>query len=289
MLHEAGYCVFALDYGANQYTAQYGDHSFGIDAIEQSAAELAAFIDTVVIPDTGASQVDVVGHSQGGLMPRYFIEHDWDCTAKPLPVNAYGESYCAPSPANDTSGATAGSTCAGWSQIEGAACVHTMVGLAPSNHGSDAYGLVPLFANLFGSNVYNFPGASNCPACAEQEAGSPLLTAMNGTDGHLEATPGVLYYVFETADDEVVTPAPDPVNQSLGVWASAFLHGPSGQVSNVVLQSQCPTDATDHIGIIYDPVALEDVLQALANTGSSTAATFPPPSCPPVVLPVVSG
>ena len=289
MLADAGYCVFALDYGANQYTAEFGNHSFAIDAIEQSAAELAAFVDTVVIPDTGASRVDFVGHSQGGLMPRYFIEHDWDCTANPLPVNAYGESSCAQLPGNDATGATAGATCARSAQIEGAACVHTMIGLAPSNHGSDAFGLVPLFATLFGPNAYNYPGASNCPACAEQEAGSPFLTALNGADGSLEATPGVLYYVFETADDEVVSPAPNPVEQALGVWASAFLHGPSGQVLNVVVQSQCPTDATDHIGIIYDPVTLQDVLEALADAGSSTGASLPPPTCPPVVLPVVSG
>jgi hypothetical protein len=292
MLAGAGYCVFALDYGANQSTAQFGNHTFAVDAIEQSAAELAAFIDTVVIPDTGASQVDIVGHSQGGLMPRYFIEHDWDCSGSSLGTNAYGDPYCAPLPGSDTGGATIGATCRSSSPIEGAACVHTMVGLAPSNHGADAYGLVPLFVTLFGPSTYTFPGAANCPACAEQEAGSPFLTALNGTDGSLEATPGVLYYVLETADDTIVTPAPNPVNRALGVWPSAFLHGrpnTTGQVLNTVLQDQCPTDATDHIGIIYDPVALEDVMQALDNTGSSTGAGLPQPTCPPVVLPVVSG
>jgi hypothetical protein len=280
--------VFSLDYGANQYTAQFGNHSFAVDAVEQSAAELADFVDTVVIPSTGASRVEIVGHSQGGMMPRYFVEHDWDCRASAVHTNAYGEPLCTQTGTDASTGATPGATCAADAPVQGAACVHSLVGLAPSNHGSDAYGLVPLFATLFGQNVYDYPGSQGCPACADQEAGSPFLSALNGAGGSLEATPGVLYYVFETAGDDVVTPAPNPLDESLGVWPSAFLHGPGDQVLNTVLQAQCPTDATDHVGIIYDPVALEDVRNALSNNGVSVG-TLPAPSCPPVVLPLVSG
>ncbi len=57
----AGYCVFALD---------YGNHATG--PIEQSARELAAFV-SGVLTATGAARVLFVGHSQGGLMPRYYI------------------------------------------------------------------------------------------------------------------------------------------------------------------------------------------------------------------------
>ncbi len=60
----AGYCVFALD---------YGDDATG--DIPTSAGELGAFVDQV-LAETGASKVDLVGHSQGGMMPRYWMKFD---------------------------------------------------------------------------------------------------------------------------------------------------------------------------------------------------------------------
>jgi len=56
-----GYCVFALDYGRNATIA-----------IERSAGQLADFVDRV-LEATGAAKVSLVGHSQGGLMPRYYL------------------------------------------------------------------------------------------------------------------------------------------------------------------------------------------------------------------------
>jgi triacylglycerol lipase len=61
-VHSAGYCVFALDYG-NRATGP----------IEGSAAQLDAFVDKVLTA-TGAPKVSMVGHSQGGMMPRYYIK-----------------------------------------------------------------------------------------------------------------------------------------------------------------------------------------------------------------------
>ncbi len=68
LLANNGYCVFALDYGGppgNQIQAT-GD-------IPTSAAQLAAFVDRV-LAETGATEVDVVGHSQGGMLPRWYIQ-----------------------------------------------------------------------------------------------------------------------------------------------------------------------------------------------------------------------
>jgi triacylglycerol esterase/lipase EstA (alpha/beta hydrolase family) len=61
-LERAGYCVFALDYGNR-----------GTQPIEQSAAQLATFIGRV-LSATGAGRVSIVGHSQGGMMPRYYLK-----------------------------------------------------------------------------------------------------------------------------------------------------------------------------------------------------------------------
>jgi triacylglycerol lipase len=38
-------------------------------------------------------------------------------------------------------------------------------------------------------------------------------------------------------------------------------------VTNVVLQDRCPTDLTEHVGIIYDAVALQWVVNALGRPG----------------------
>ena len=62
VLKADGYCVFALDYG-NRATGR----------IEDSAAELSAFVQQVLAA-TGAPRVSMVGHSQGGMMPRYYIK-----------------------------------------------------------------------------------------------------------------------------------------------------------------------------------------------------------------------
>ena len=278
MLADQGYCVFALNYGANSWTQYSQDHNYALDFIENSAAQLANFVQNVVLPDTGATQVDIVGHSQGGMMPRYFIEHRWNCAAAALTNNSYHETQCARDDGDS-------------SMPTGASFVHTLIGLAPSNHGADAQGIVAVGEQLFGSNSWSFP-EQGCGACGEQEAGNPFLTALNGPDGSLEAAPGVLYYVIESGYDELVTPAPNAVTAARGQWPSAFLHGSPDQVLNVTLQDQCANDATEHLGIVYDPVALQDVVAALADNAMLGTAplSLPAPSCPTApVLPVISG
>ncbi|MGP3928172.1 alpha/beta fold hydrolase [Streptomyces sp. 8N616] len=62
-LKSEGYCVFALNYGGN-----------AMGPIAQSAKELKSFVGAVM-GATGAKKVDLVGHSQGGMMPRYYIKY----------------------------------------------------------------------------------------------------------------------------------------------------------------------------------------------------------------------
>jgi triacylglycerol lipase len=196
-LEARGYCVFALDYG-RRATAP----------IAKSARELKAFVNRVQRA-TGASEVSIVGHSQGGMMPRYYIKF-----------------------------------------LHGARHVDDLVGLAPSNHGTTNPG-APIVAG-------------GCPACAEQEAGSSFLRHLN----HGDETPGrVDYTVVETSHDEVVTP-----------YRSAFL-APGPRTTNVLLQRDCPLDSVDHNLIIYDPVAVEWIENALARRGPANPAFKP--TCAP--------
>ncbi|MEU1018264.1 alpha/beta fold hydrolase [Streptomyces sp. NPDC005900] len=61
-LKRAGYCVFAFNYG-----------NMATDPVASSAAELKDFVEAVR-GATGAAKVDIVGHSQGGMMPRYYVK-----------------------------------------------------------------------------------------------------------------------------------------------------------------------------------------------------------------------
>ena len=197
LLANAGYCVYALNYGGSSP----GNPIQATGPIETSARQLSAFVDKV-LASTGARKVDIVGHSQGGMMPRYYIRF-----------------------------------------LGGAAKVDTLVGLAPSNHGTTLFGLTTLEA-AFGAGG-SLPG---CAACGEQMAGSAFLTKLNA--GH-ETEPGVRYTVIEGRYDEVVTP-----------YTSAFL-APGPNVRNVTLQDGCTSDLGDHLAIIYDRRALAYTMNAL--------------------------
>lgn len=72
-IQTAGYCVFALTYGVDERTAGWPYRPGGTIPMEESAQELAAFVDRV-LDATGASQVDLVGHSEGTVMPRWYLE-----------------------------------------------------------------------------------------------------------------------------------------------------------------------------------------------------------------------
>jgi triacylglycerol lipase len=69
----AGYCVFALTYGVDPRTNWLPYAPGGVVRMEQSALELDSFVDRV-LRATGARRVDLVGHSEGTVMPRYYLE-----------------------------------------------------------------------------------------------------------------------------------------------------------------------------------------------------------------------
>ncbi|SFN84646.1 Lipase (class 2) [Streptomyces sp. cf124] len=64
-----GYCVYSLDYGQLPGVAFFN----GLGPIDRSAQQLDAFVDRVLAA-TGAAEADLVGHSQGGMMPRYYLK-----------------------------------------------------------------------------------------------------------------------------------------------------------------------------------------------------------------------
>jgi triacylglycerol esterase/lipase EstA (alpha/beta hydrolase family) len=201
LLADNGYCVFTFNYGGTGDVTATGD-------IATSATELASFVSQVRTA-TGVAQVDLVGHSQGGMMPRYYLKF-----------------------------------------LGGAGYVHTLVALAPPNHGTTVDGIGTL-VNVLGT-ISGLSGeiSQMCTACGEQVTGSAFLANLNSGG---DTVPGVSYTVIETRNDEVVTP-----------YNSAFLSGPD--VTNITVQNQCPLDQSDHLELAADPVALADVLDALDPT-----------------------
>ena len=60
-LARRGYCVFTFDYG-----------NLGTGEIARSAREVAAFVDRLLAL-THARRVSIIGHSEGGMMARYYV------------------------------------------------------------------------------------------------------------------------------------------------------------------------------------------------------------------------
>ncbi|MFF7204986.1 lipase family alpha/beta hydrolase [Streptomyces sp. NPDC008141] len=68
-LVKRGYCVFSLDYGQLPGVPFF----HGLGPIDKSAEQLDTYVDKVLAA-TGAAEADLVGHSQGGMMPRYYLK-----------------------------------------------------------------------------------------------------------------------------------------------------------------------------------------------------------------------
>ncbi|MFE9094794.1 esterase/lipase family protein [Streptomyces sp. NPDC007264] len=207
-LEDRGYCVFSLDYGQLSGVPVF----YGLGSIADSAGQLQTFVDKVLAA-TGAAKVDIVGHSQGGMMPRYYLKF-----------------------------------------LGGAAKVNTLVGIAPSNHGTTLDGLTQLLPY--------FPGIEDLlttatPALADQVAGSAFLTKLNAGG---DTVPGVHYTVIATKYDEVVTP-----------YRTQFLSG--SDVHNVLLQDLCAVDLSEHVAIgLLDRIAFHEAANAL-DPAHATATT----------------
>jgi pimeloyl-ACP methyl ester carboxylesterase len=134
--------------------------------------------------------------------------------------------------------------------------VEDLVGVSPSNHGTlDAVGVC----------------AAGCaPAFWQQRSNAAFISALNS---RAETFAGISYTDIYTDADEVVVP-------NFGPAASSSLHGGGGAVTNVAIQSVCPTDLTEHIGIgIYDNTAYQLALDALTHPGPAAPSRVARTAC----------
>ncbi|HEY6798403.1 MAG TPA: alpha/beta fold hydrolase [Kineosporiaceae bacterium] len=243
LLFNAGFCVYSFNYGGPP-----GAPFAATRSIPASAAELGIFIDKVRAV-TGSNQVDILGHSQGGSMPRYYVKF--------LPQAWTGRSFG-----------------------QGVPKIRHLIALSPSNHGTTLDGLVKL-GQLTGTigavNTFVLPQAA-----IDQEIGSGVTLKMNTCPGgrpNADVCAGdkVNYTNIETVGDEVITP-----------FRHAFLAAnpaAKSRVVNILLQDTCPIDASEHLTTPYDSFAYGFVLKGLgiANPAAVPGAS---PGCK-ILLPLV--
>jgi triacylglycerol esterase/lipase EstA (alpha/beta hydrolase family) len=210
LLADNGYCVFALTYGVPPGATLPQNQFGGMVPMEQSSQQLATFVDRVLAA-TGAARIDMVGHSEGTVMPRYYLKFRG-----------------------------------------GAAKVDHFVALTPLYNGTSLYGVAALksladrYAPTIVSPIENLI-ASGCGSCQEFLTGSAFLANLNAGG---PTVPGVTYTNIVTEYDEAVVP-----------YTSGIIQAPN--VTNIVLQQQCPTDGAEHVAVAFDPIAGQDILNAL--------------------------
>jgi pimeloyl-ACP methyl ester carboxylesterase len=201
--------------GYKVYTFNYGNTTgnpnFPIQAVGEIRDSSAELAAEVqrVLDETGAPKVILVGHSQGGGI---------------LAVNYINN-------------------------MGGADKVSQLIGIAPSNHGTDVDGLggllsLPVLGPLF-AGIANTLGA----ALYQQALGSPFQQEVYGNG---DTRPGVLYTTIASVNDWVVTP-----------YTQQALNGPN--VTNIVLQDLYPGLVLGHANIFLSPQVWSTVLDALAS------------------------
>jgi triacylglycerol esterase/lipase EstA (alpha/beta hydrolase family) len=150
-------------------------------------------------------KVQIVGYSQGGMVPRWALRF-WPDTR---------------------------------------AMVDDDIGLDASNHGTlDA----------------DYCQAANLCSAAfwQQRDDSPFIAALNSAQ---ETFSGISYTEIYSNTDEVVVP-------NLGPAASSAVQGGGGAITDVAVQTVCPTDVSEHLAMgTYDPVGYALALDALTHAG----------------------
>ncbi len=175
-LHDAGMKAFTFEYGQTGFQGlvgsigrQIGLRGFG--DVEVSTQQLAHEVATV-LDQTGAGKVDLVGHSQGGLLIKNFVAQDKsDRVANVVQL--------APS--------SHGTTFSGLADVIG-----------PLGNSVDINGWKPVK-----DVIYSAVSTLGWPSLSQQTVGSRFLDKL---DKLPDTKPGVDYLVVSTKNDVVATP-----------------------------------------------------------------------------------
>ncbi|MET8776679.1 alpha/beta fold hydrolase [Nocardia sp. NPDC050713] len=167
-LAQAGYCVFAFNFGRSGLMEGGGlgtvlPGRFGVGPMEESSRQVAQFVEQVRAA-TGAEKVDIIGHSQGGTVANRYLKFDG------------GEGK-----------------------------VDKLITFGATHHGTSLMGIASLgrAINNLGVNILGFyepiVGLSNI----QQAVGSAFYAALNANG---DTVPGVAYTAVGSRYDEVTNP-----------------------------------------------------------------------------------
>jgi len=168
-LANRGYCVYALTYGVRESVDLGFYQPGGMKRMQRSARQLKRFV-ARVLDATGARKVDIVGHSQGSLMPNHWVK---------FLGGAKGvDDYVGVTPLWDGTNLAALGT------------------LGEINEAiSSALGVPPLVYEVL---------EPYCASCRQFVKGSPFIERMSSGGG--PAVDGVDYTMIMTRNDELVVP-----------------------------------------------------------------------------------
>ncbi|HUR74203.1 MAG TPA: alpha/beta fold hydrolase [Sporichthya sp.] len=166
-------------------------------------------------------KIAIVGHSQGGMIGRWALKY--------------------------------------WPDTRG--MVDDLIGMAPSNHGTD---MAELLCN---------PDCA--PAIWQQRTSAAFIRALNTGP---ETWPGTSYTVIYSHDDGIIVP-PEASKLTTGY----------GQIANVATSDACPGHNPDHLSLgTYDPVTYALVTDALNHPGPASLDRFDPAACTQFTQPGVN-
>lgn len=226
-----GYCVFSLTYGTNPAAPAYLDRIGGLADMTQSAKTLARFVQHVR-KVTGARKVDLIGHSEGGTMPDWYLKFDHG--------NRYVDHFV------DLSGVLHGTTLFVAGDLFSLA---QQLGL--TDRGS-------AFFDAYCASCMEFLPTSTWMKAldAPHPTASADEAATCRTDG--VAVAGVKYVSIATRNDELVRPpTSDFIKPACGSAHNRI------SVHNILIQDKCAQDQSDHLSIAADPNVARIILNSL--------------------------
>ncbi|KAI1214777.1 alpha/beta-hydrolase [Annulohypoxylon truncatum] len=170
-LNRRGYCTFSQTYGAWPLVPWIG----GLRTMADSAKDIADFVKEVK-DKTGASKVDIVGHSEGGVQSIY------------VPMTQPGIS----------------------------SIVEHVVALGPAIHGAQYYGFTDLWyigGNVTRALAKVVQDALGCPACDGMMTGGAVYKEFQTNTGHI-AQPGNKVTVIMSKSDTLVSPDVSEIDET---------------------------------------------------------------------------